>query len=338
MKARMTTALRIGNKEFIRGTRTIGSLNAGSYFPNAPRDYLRKNIQIPFSVIVGEKEGPTICVSAGMDPTEYAAIGAAIKLSRDIKPENVNGVIIIIHVSNILGFWERRYISAVDGVQLPQNFPGRTTGRVTDVMAHTIFTECISKANFYIDLHGSDFPESMIPNSGYYLTDDDKVNRQSLEIAKASLSDYVLSFKPEGNKDGPVSSVAAASLQGIPSALLELGNGGVFSDLEITQYFGEIVNILKYLGIIDGNPTSNMNQRVLTSGYSPFIVNNSGLFYYLVKPGQILSQNDIVGEVRDLYGETLEIIRAPSKCVYLGGVITPVVEPGQVMGMLIPLE
>ena len=49
----MSSNLKIAEQVFPKGRRSIGWLNAGSFFPNAPRDYLRTRVQIPFSVIVG---------------------------------------------------------------------------------------------------------------------------------------------------------------------------------------------------------------------------------------------------------------------------------------------
>ena len=334
----MSTTLKIGNREFQPGTRTTDVLNAGPYFPDAPKNYLRRVITIPYSVIRGNSEGPIFCVTAGMDPTEYAGIGAALKLSREVKPQEVKGTLIVVHVSNIPGFWERKYVSSAAGEAI--QFPGNPNGKLNERIGHTIFSNCVSKANYYMDLHGSDFHESMVPHAGFVIVGDERVDIQSEEMAKASLRDYVLTFDMRGmmkSKEGQGSPQVMANLHGIPSALNEMGEGGQFSDSEITEYFDGIVNVMRHLGMLDGKPRVNPNQKVLRSGYVPFIVNQRGLFYSRVKPGAILEKGEVVGEVRDLHGETVETIRAGTKSVFLGGIHNPVVEPGQLMGMLIPL-
>src|SRR5215472_12497229 len=104
----MTAGLKIEDREIRPGEKYVGALNAGFYFPNAPKDYIRRLIKIPYTVISGKEPGPTLCVTAGMDPTEYAAIAGAIKLSTETRPEHIRGNLIVVHVSNIPGFWERK--------------------------------------------------------------------------------------------------------------------------------------------------------------------------------------------------------------------------------------
>ena len=78
--SKLPNSLNIAGKEIQPGTKITGTINAGFYFPNQPKDYIRKVVKVPYTVICGQQDGPTLCITGGMDPTEYAAITAAIKL------------------------------------------------------------------------------------------------------------------------------------------------------------------------------------------------------------------------------------------------------------------
>lgn len=64
------------------GSRSNFSLLAGPYWrtPSA----IRSVVEIPVTLVRGAKDGPTFCVIAGVHGTEYAGIGAAIRLSTEV--------------------------------------------------------------------------------------------------------------------------------------------------------------------------------------------------------------------------------------------------------------
>jgi len=326
----MPNALNIAGKEIQPGTKVSGTINAGFYFPNQPKDYIRKVVKIPYTVICGRQEGPTLCVTGGMDPTEYAAITAAIKLARDTKAEDLYGNLIIVHISNILGFWERKYISSIDFKQLTGVFPGNPTGTTTEVMAHHIFQQFMSKANYYLDLHGCDSHESMTGRSAFYRLGNPEVDSKSEEMAKALGHNWVVPHESkEANKSGPGASYKIAALNGIPSALSELGEGDLLLEKETLGQYYAVINLMKYLGILKGVPTRNERQKVVD--VTMVGVDYNGLFYSRCLPGDVFEKDAILGEVKDVFGEVLETVRAPAKGVVLTMLHNPVVEAGEIV-------
>jgi uncharacterized protein len=321
----------VGKNHVLAGEKYSGTLAAGFYFPNAPKDYIRRVIEIPYSVICGAKEGPTLCVTAGMDPTEYPSIAAAIKLSQEIKPSELRGNLIVVHVSNILGFWERKYISSVDYKQLAAVFPGDPLGSASEVMAFVIFSECISKSDAYIDLHGSDGPESMLGHSAYYVTGNAMVDEKSEAMAKALGHKYVEPHKIDmaqegGLKRGPSYKISASS--GIPSALSELGEADYMLEEESNGQFNAVKNVMRRLEMIsDQAPLETENQKVVDN--VTLDVQTAGLFFAKAKLGEYLEKDDVIGYVKDLFGNTLEVLRAPARGTVITMLHNPVVLPGE---------
>jgi predicted deacylase len=320
----------IAGKEITRGTKVSGTLNAGFFFPNQPKDYIRRIAQIPYTVISGHQEGPTLCISGGMDPTEYAAIAGATKIARDTKPEDLHGTLMVIHIANILGFWERKYVTTLDFKQLTAVFPGNPSGTITEIMAHNLYQNFISKAEYYVDMHGCDSHESMTGRSGFYRVGNDDVDRKSEEIAKVLGHNWVVPHDAKGaSKTGPGSSYKIAALNGIPAALSELGNGDVLRENEMMGQYNAVTNLLKHLGMISGSPTKNDRQKLVD--VTMVTVSHDGLFYCSASPGDIFEKDAVLGEVKDVFGEVVETVRAPAKGVVLTMIHNPVVEAGEIV-------
>ena len=326
----MLDVLTVAGREIQHGAKHTGALNAGFYFPNAPKDYIRRVVQIPYTVICGKEEGPTLCVTGGMDPTEYAAITGAIKLSTETKPEELSGNLIIVHVSNILGFWERKYISSIDYKQLTSAFPGNPTGTTTEIIAHHIFQQCILKANYYLDLHGSDGPESMLGHSAYYITGNREVDDRSEGMARALGYEYVEAHKIDmltEPKKGATYKVSA--MRGIPSALSELGEADYLRGEETDGQYEAVRNVMRHLKMLDGPVRQTENQKVVDN--TMVGVSHAGLFYAKAKLGEVLEKDEIIGHVKDLYGNVLEVVKAPARGTIVTMIHNPVVEPDEVI-------
>jgi predicted deacylase len=318
--------LRIGDTVCEPRTRTRGLLNCGTYFPNAPKDYIRIVAEVPFSVIRGNHDGPTLCIAGGMDPTEYAGIAAVIKLSNEISPIDLTGNLILIHVANILGFWERKYVTSLDQKRLTSEFPGDAGGTITQSIAYHIFHECISKSQYYLELHGSDSPESIAPYSAFYRVGNEEVDAKSEALAKALGHKYVGAREElfgEELKSGP----RVANLNSIPSAISELGQGDVLVDDEVSAQFEAACNVMRHLAMLNGEPKIPKGQVVTPQTFIG--VHHSGLFYSDVGVGAILEKDARIGTVRDLYGDEVETVRAPARGVILCLVRNPVVQAGQ---------
>ena len=64
----------------------------------------KEDIQFPFYLIEGKEEWPTICITAGIHGCEYASVMAAIRLYKNLDPNEVKGNIKIIPIVNLPAF------------------------------------------------------------------------------------------------------------------------------------------------------------------------------------------------------------------------------------------
>ena len=310
---------KITGLEIRPGTRTSSTLTAGI----RPASH----VDVPFTVIMGRRDGPTLCVTAGVHGTEYAGIEGAIRLSRKVEPDHLKGTLIIVPVVNIPAFEAKTYTCPLDGVNIQGALPGKPDGTIAQLIAYKVYSEFISKSNYYLDLHGGDTHESEVAFSGFFETGNTKVDEVSEQMARALGFEYVW----RTNKEGPMakgSTWRTGPENGIPSALAEYSSGDKLLEEEAAGMFDGAVNVMRQLGMLNGESKIIKGQKVLTQ-FTPLTVRHGGLFHLLVKPGDAVAQGQTLGELTDLQGELLETLKAPMKGIVLVVIHNPVVEPGQ---------
>jgi predicted deacylase len=293
------------------GSKVRNYLRVGPYFYQ--KMHIRNYVLIPFTVVRGVNEGPTLVQTAGCHPTEYSGIDATIRLSNTVRPEELKGTYIAVPCVNIPGFYERTYINPIDEKNIQGLYPGKADGTISDLMAYTLFNEIVLKSNYFLDCHGGDIHESEIWSFIYYKTKDE-TEKRSETIAKATALTYLRT------SDSPGSMGMEAARRKISGGLFELCSGDRLLPEESAAIYDGSVNVMRHLGMLDGKPksiqrqpctTEGQKQEILTSRASAYFT-KSGLYHTNVKPGDLLKEGQVVGTVTDFWGEEIETIRAPA--------------------------
>ena len=150
-----TTDLEVGGLKAVPGQRLAGTLTA---------PVIDADVQVPIFLVNGVHPGPTLVVTGGIHGTEYTSVEAALRLGRSLDPGQLRGQVIVAPITNPSSFSARSiYITPADGKNLNRQFPGMARGTYTQVLAHWLFTEIISKGDVYVDLHGGDMIEALVP-------------------------------------------------------------------------------------------------------------------------------------------------------------------------------
>jgi hypothetical protein len=284
------------------------------------------HVKLPFTVIRGSRDGPTICITAGVHGTEYVGIDTAIRLSNKVKPDDVRGTLIVVPTVNVPGFEARTYVSPIDGVNIQGSFPGKSNGTISHLISYTVFREFISKSDYYLDLHGGDIHESEIGFAGFFETGNRRIDARSEQMAKALGFEYIW----HTSRDGPMpkgSSWRIGPETGIPSALAEFGSGDKLMPEEVSAMCDGVLNVMRHLRIVKGRALKKAGQKTVAH-FAPLRVTQGGLFHVHVAPGDIVSRGDVVGEVINLQGEKIETVRSPTEGVVLALIHNPVVNSG----------
>ena len=258
-------------------------------------------IHVPHVIISGHKPGPVLLVTAGIHNAEFVGIQAAIELSSEIDPEQLAGTLIIVPVANRSGF-ENRTMSMVheDGKNLNRVFPGDASGTAADRLAHLLFNTFIKYADAYVDLHSGDGYEELIPY--VYYVGDTVCEKQASAMASCVDTEFIVRSHC---KTGGAYNIA--SVNGIPSVLIERGQLSMYPREEIDADKSDVINIMKYLGMLDGaHETYTKTPLIEHELFSPA----TGCWYPEFHPGDTFFEGEKLGTIRDYFGKMIHEITA----------------------------
>lgn len=325
----------------------LGRLSAGRterHLIKLPGAALAKDEPRPVISISGAKPGPTLFVNAGVHGGEYPAIEAVIRLSRTLDPKKISGTVILMPVLSLPSFRTRTpFVCPIDGVNPNRVFPGDPAGTYSEQMTHALINEFVVHADAYIDLHGGDIPEALVPfvicRAGT-----DAVSKKSKEIAMAFDLPYVLTVSKPVQPAKGSSSYAAAAEKGIPSILAEAGGVGQMQAEAVELLVNGVKRVMRQLNMLPAGSMERVAGRKKQSGKGKAVrvltkfewlyTKNAGMWYPKVAAGDRVKKGKEIGHVGDLFGDVLEKIISPVDGVVLFLTINPsVLEKGLLMGI-----
>jgi len=345
----------------------LGELTPGTtqrHLIKLPGAALANDEPRPVISVAGEKPGPVLFVNAGVHGGEYPAVEAVIRLGKTLDPKKISGAVILMPVLNLPAFRTRTpFVCPIDNVNPNRVFPGDPRGSYSEQMTYALINKFVVHADAYIDLHGGDIPEALVPfvicRAG-----NDEVAKKSKAIAMAFGLPYVLTVSKPVQPAKGQSSYAAAADKGIPAILAEAGEVGQMQEEAIELLVDGVVNVMRRLGIIDDakfeshiansetnsktKPNKTAGGAVVTTKTSAadaaastlltkfewLYTKTTGVWYPKVAPGDAVREGEQIGTVGDLFGDTLEEIVSPVNGVVLFLTINPsVLEKGLLMGI-----
>ena len=307
--------IQVGNVSSRPGTKQSGYLKVG--------EKAASSIELPVTIIQGASPGPTLVVLAGEHGCEYCGIFAAVRVIKNVKPEELAGTLVVLPLANPPAFEERSlFVNPIDAVNLYASYPGSTEGTISYIMAQKLFTTITSIADYLIHLHGADYNESLVPFNYYSHTGNTDVDAMSRKMASCFPVDYVLeaekasdvtSGSPKGTSYAATATgtlYGEASAKGIPSTMCEAGREGKIEEEFVEIHYSGITNVMKLVGMMRGTPAQREKQTKLTS---PVLVSNrrAGIFHPLVSIGDRVKSGQPIGEIWNFNGEEIEKIISP---------------------------
>lgn len=283
-------------------------------------------LSIPTTVIKGNAQGKRIVLSAGVHSREYIGIQALTELAEMLKPENINGTVTILHCCNYDGFIKRSAdVFPQDGKNLNSIFPGNKNGSVTEKVAAFLEENIIENTDFLVDLHSGGFCEELTPHAYFHGTAKKAVCDMSEKIARlTSVSHIVRSSAQSGF-------YSYAGQKGVPAIILERGGLGLANQEEVKKDIQDVLNILRGLDFLnDGVPVENYPKELITNAFyenAPC----DGCWHPFKKAGDFIEKNELIGEIRSIYGEVKEEIRAKVSGVILYQTASLGIESGTAM-------
>ncbi|MGD2200545.1 MAG: succinylglutamate desuccinylase/aspartoacylase family protein [Candidatus Bathyarchaeota archaeon] len=287
----------VGDREIKPGEKAKGFVKVGEASTH--------EVRMPYVVVNGETEGPTLCVLGGTHPLEYASIRGVLRVVKAVEPGDLKGTLIVVPVVNTDGFNARAaFNNPIDYVNQNRVFPGDAEGTMSRRVAHTLFESFVSKADALIDSHGGDLTEDIFKFVIIGDSEDPETKKRMVDMASCYNALYIRTTDLKG------STKEALDVYGIPCITPESGTPYPVREEEITFHYDGILNVMRYFGMLKGKPHMKKGLTIDPEQERVY-AERGGLWLQRVAAGEHVREGQVLGEVVDLFGETLQTVEAP---------------------------
>ena len=329
----------IDNREIKNGEKLKWSFLAAEMTVN--------RIEIPVTVINGEKDGPTVVITAGVHPNELIGQAATVELSNELDPKDVSGTLILVHIENPMGL-QFKYAnrSPLDNVNMNSVFPtgletGEDMGRdslhlgisPTKQAAERVFNAFIRLADYHVDMHGGELLEDLDFNIEI-LPIGEPVDEKTRAMARMFKSEKIWEV-PQGsipqmpNYPGRGSAVAEANHLGIPSCFFEIGGEGRLDRALVDKAKDSLKNMMRCVGLLDGEGV--IIEPTVYSGGNVLFAQRGGLHFINIKSGDLVHEGQELGYTINWNGDVIARDICPCEGLMTNMVVHGGVEPGDML-------
>jgi predicted deacylase len=261
--------------------------------------------EVPCFRARGSQDGPAVSLIGGIHGCEYSSIAAVTRVMRELDEGELSGSVTAVPVVSMQSFRERSpFVVPADGKNLNRTFPGDANGSYTDKLAHDIFARLIEPSDALLDLHGGDLVEALEPFALY-------ADEPSRAIALA----FGLPFVVASTDSLAGMTATAAANAGVPAVIAEAGGIGQLEEAAVQLLADGARSALRHLGALPGEPLAARSRDV--GDFVWLRCQRAGFWAAAVQTGDEVPEGALLGEVRDLYGDVLEEVRAPAPGVLL---------------------
>ncbi|MCB9080988.1 MAG: succinylglutamate desuccinylase/aspartoacylase family protein [Lewinellaceae bacterium] len=276
-------------------------------------------IYVPVIVAKGNTAGPVVGLTAAIHGDELNGIPIIQQLFADLDPQKIRGTVVGVPGLNAVSL-QREQRRFPDDEDLNRNFPGAADGTNSEQYNHLIFDKIIRHFNYLFDLHTASFGRI---NTLYVRAD--LKDSTLAQLAYLQDADIIL------NSAGPSAGNAGAGrtlrteayLAGIPCITIEFGNPQVYQADMIARGTRGMRNGLRHLGILP-LPFEPVPQAVICKKSYWIYVDAGGLLEVPVDLNQQLNKGDVIGILRNPFGDVVKEYTAPEAGIVIGKSTNPV--------------
>ena len=278
-------------------------------------------LNMPFSIMNGRYDGPTLVLGGCMHGDEYNGLIALVEAMQEVDLEELHGAIICLPVENPIGFAIRSRLTllspcnAVDTLNPSRCWPGNPNGDTINRIVSWLFKEIV-KVNpaLYLDLHTGALGNECVLHAALPSA---RVNPEAVAKTRelAIAFGLTLLMEPDPNDVGNYGQDGGTNTEvsrvGIPAYTAELGLGYSMVRDSVKTGVQGIFNTMYYLGMLDGTPVLPSEPPIRLRTEVQYRANSGGITYWDVEPGDRISKGEIIGRTVSVFGDVTEIIRAP---------------------------
>ena len=286
---------------------------------------------VPVSVLKGNKVGKVFTIIAGIHGYEYPPIIAVQEFLKEIDLKKLNGTLVVIPIANTASFFTRTpFVNPQDAKNLNTAFPGEKTGTITEKLTHFITTQIIPASDVFLDIHGGDACEDLIPFVCFYNnTEQQKQTALARKLAEQSGFEYVISYPYNIMDTEPAKYAFKQAVQDGKTALsIECGKLGNVQEENVNLIKNGVYAMLATMGMYSkSNPVPHPNLKF--GNHQKYIKSTvQGIFYSDYKAGDFVKKGDVVGYTTNVFGEIIENYKVPMDGIILYKLATPPINIG----------
>ncbi|MCH2448773.1 MAG: succinylglutamate desuccinylase/aspartoacylase family protein [Gracilimonas sp.] len=276
------------------------------------------SIDLPVLVYRAPVDGPVLLLTGGLHGDEINGIEIVRRMiERELLVPD-KGTVIAIPIVNIYGFIQNSR-GLPDGKDINRSFPGAKGGSLAKLLAYTLMKEIIPEIDYGLDFHTGGAARSNYPQI-----------RCSFKIKKAK--ELAQAFGAPVMMHSSLISKSfrsAAHKKGKEILVYETGESLRFDEFGIEEGINGAKRLMKHLGMIPEAPDPH-NTKVFTN--STWIrTKNAGLFIPKADLGEELNKRQVLGLIKDPYGDLNSRVIAPHDGMVIGLNNCPVVNKGDAL-------
>lgn len=280
-------------------------------------DALGNPVTIPILVARGQEEGPVLGVTAALHGNELNGIAVIQRLFAGLNPAGLRGTVIGAPVLNTPAFFRQQRVYP-DGRDLNHVMPGEPAGNASQVYAHRLFSRLVSRFDILIDLHTASFGRI---NSHYVRAD--MAAPLVAELARLQQAEIILH-----NQGGENTLRRQAMARGIPALTIELRDPQVIQPGVVEAAVSGIRNALVHLQMVSGKIQVAHRPAVECSRSYWIYTDRGGLLDVPPNLTETISAGQLIGRLRDVFGDLIREYTAPEAGIVIGKSTNPVNETG----------
>ncbi len=238
-------------------------------------------------VTVARGDGPTVLLIAGNHGDEYEGQVALMKLARSLRPEQVQGRVILLPAANFPAVMAGLRTSPIDGGNLNRSFPGDADGGPTPMIAHYIATELAPRARYVLDLHAGGSSLLYLPSLLTRRPDEPERRAEVRRLVEALAIPHSLMLQAADSR----MLAGAVEPRGI-SMTVELGGAGMLTPASVALTEAAVARYLAATGVWAGPPpkAAPAAPRLMTLRPDHYVyAPDSGVFEPLVDLGDTVA-------------------------------------------------
>lgn len=281
-------------------------------------------LEIPL-IVVKNGTGPTVLFTGGVHGDEYEGQIAVSDLARELRPEEVQGRVIMMPAVNMPAVMADTRLSPIDGWDINRCFPGNPRGTFSQMLAHFLDSVILPHADISVDLHTAGHSGDSHPSTNMHYLPDAAMRERTMAAAAAFGAPHNVVF---AGVDEGATFTSCVERRGIISLGTELGGWGRVKLEGVAIGKRGVRNILKHMGVIEGAPETGQldgspgtRHMMVRDPAAYSFAPQTGLFEPTHYVGEEVRKGELAGRlhfVEDLDRKPLEVFFEKDGILWMG--------------------